>query len=207
MIKVDYSGRRYGRLIVSSYSHSDNRSRSHWNTLCDCGKTKVVAGYNLGTRVNSCGCLQKENQSNGSITHGRRHSSEYNAWASMKQRCSNPNATFFDRYGGRGIRVCERWIDFSAFFEDMGERPKGATIERINNNDGYYKENCRWATKTEQARNRCSSRMFEYKGEQITLAELAEKVGIPYKILHARINRRKWRFERAITQPLTIRRN
>lgn len=198
----DISGRRFGRLVVVGFSHRDGRGKSYWNVACDCGATKVVAGYNLGKNVNSCGCLQAEARLTQSKTHGKRKTKTYNVWAGMKQRCNNPNAPFFDRYGGRGIKVCERWnSSFANFIDDMGECPDGMTIERIDNNLGYSKSNCKWASKKEQARNRCSNKKIEVDGEVKTLSEWAEKYGINVGTVHSRVCRQGWEIERAIKTP------
>ena len=202
MIIKDYTGNRYGRLVVTGFSHHDSRRKSYWNATCDCGNTKVVAGYNLGTNVNSCGCLNREMSIARSTTHGLGKPSGYVTWCNIRQRCGNPKSQFYYRYGGRGITVCDRWKKFEAFMEDMGEPPSGMTIERINNDLGYSKENCRWASRVEQARNRSTSSFFEHNGETLTLAALAEKIGMRYDVLHSRIHQRKWDITRAINQPV-----
>jgi hypothetical protein len=96
----------------------------------------------------------------------------------MRQRCQNPNAIHFDRYGGRGIKVCERWEDFETFAKDMGQRPAGATLERIENDGHYCPSNCRWATRQEQARNRSSNRIISFRGRSQTLAAWSEELGL-----------------------------
>ena len=151
----DITGNRYGRLTVISFSRSKNKKR-RWNCICDCGNKTEVVGSNLGRATFSCGCLQQENTRLGNnATHGMKNSLEYSVWVSMKQRCLNQNHMAYHNYGGRGITVCERWMKFENFIEDMGVRPsKGLELDRINNEEGYCKDNCRWATRAENAKNR-----------------------------------------------------
>lgn len=135
--------------------------------LCDCGNTTsaVISHVKYG-RTKSCGCLRKDVAAKKGTKHGMHGTGTYGTWTAMIARCENPNNMHFDYYGGRGISVCERWHDFISFYEDMGERPEGMTLDRINNDAGYSKENCRWATQAEQVinqrkRNGCASK---YKG-------------------------------------------
>lgn len=202
-IKRDFSGLRFGRLLVVSFSHKDTRRKSYWNVVCDCGNVKVVAGYNLGTKINSCGCLQRESRLTHSTTHGMRNTRAYAVWNSMRQRCNNKNSMFFSYYGARGIYVCERWIDsFENFIEDMGFPPDGMSIDRIDNSGPYCKENCRWSSSKSQARNRRSSRIIAYNGTSKTLSEWAECIGIGTGTLHTRLNRLGWTVEKALTTPI-----
>lgn len=113
---------------------------------------------------------------------------EYKAWKAIRQRCGNPNNHAYSDYGGRGITVCERWKDsFENFFEDMGKRPSGMSLERIDNNKGYYKENCRWATRKEQCNNRRSSRFLTYNGKTQTMSRWAEEMAIKVQTIHRRL--------------------
>ena len=145
------AGNKYGRLTVIKDAKQDRFGHILWECLCECGKKCVVAGYSLESgNTKSCGCLSNENRTK----HGMHESAEYSTWESMIQRCTNEKAHAYKHYGGRGIVVCERWKDFKNFFEDMGEKPnKSFSIERRDNNKGYYPENCYWATKTIQSRN------------------------------------------------------
>ena len=128
-------------------------SRARWLCKCECGNTKLVSVSNLlNGHTRSCGCLKQTNDQNK--THGMTRSKSYVVWANMNQRCFDPKATHFKHYGGRGITVSEDWKKFENFFADMGEPPIGLTIDRINNNGNYEKNNCRWATYKQQALNK-----------------------------------------------------
>ena len=134
-----------------------------------------------------------------------KYSSEYSIWSNIRARCNNPNNPNFERYGARGISVCDRWmVDFLNFLEDMGRRPSlNHSIERVDNDGNYTPDNCKWATRKEQARNRRSSRFITFADKTQTLAAWAEEIGIPMNTLHLRL-KYAWTLERAMTQPLRI---
>ncbi len=131
-----------------------------------------------------------------------RGNSTYNVWAGMIQRCTNPNFSQFNRYGGRGIGVPDKWRVFAGFLEDMGERPGGMTIERLDNDAGYSNDNCRWASQRDQARNRSTTHWVEHEGVRLPLVAWADRAGIKYKVLHARLVKYGWPIERALTTPV-----
>ena len=135
-------------------------------------------------------------------THGMTNSPEWIAWARMKQRCYDPKIPWFERYGGRGIKVCERWQNFEKFFEDMGKKPTPKhSIDRINNDKGYEPDNCRWATQIEQQRNRRNNVLVTHNGKTQCISEWAEEYGLCHMVLAMRIAR-GWDMVRALSQPV-----
>lgn len=154
--RVDLVGRRFGRLVVVAFDGMASRSTSKWVCVCDCGSRPTVSGQHLRNGgIRSCGCLRREVAALVRRSHGRSLTAEYTTWSSMKSRCENRNDRSFKRYGAVGISVCGRWRDsFENFLHDMGPRPAGRSIDRINGAGNYEPGNCRWATRSEQNLNR-----------------------------------------------------
>lgn len=172
-------GKKYGRLTVIKFSHIEKRNAC-WLCKCDCGNEKIVSGHSLQKEnTRSCGCLKK--------SHGFFGTKFYIAWINLNVRCRNKNNVGFKYYGGRGIKVCKRWRKFENFRDDMHESYlkhveefgiRQTTIDRIDSNKNYYKENCRWATITEQNRNKRSNIRITIKGKTLTLKEWSRELNL-----------------------------
>lgn len=198
----DIAGQRYGKLTVLAFSHSNKRNRAQWICKCDCGVVRAFDGANLRYgAIKSCGCLSRQKTVERLLTHGESASSEYQSWRAMMKRCYSVNDIHYHRYGGRGIQVCTRWFDVKNFLEDMGRRPAGLTLDRINNNGNYEPMNCRWATRQEQSRNTASNRLLAFRGQLKCLAEWAEITAIRQKLISNRLAD-GWTVEAALTTPV-----
>lgn len=177
----DLTGQVFNKLVVLELAHK-NGGRAHWLCRCACGGTTVVASNHLqkakGTA--SCGCARA---AHGYSRPGRVHPL-YRVWLSMRERCNNPNCKHYAHYGGRGIRVCPEWDAFEQFLSDMGERPRGRSLDRINNDGPYSKENCRWATTQEQLWNTSKTRWIEFNGQRKVLSEWARHFGVTPSHVH-----------------------
>lgn len=197
----DLSWQRFGRLVALYQSgHVGKYHQTTWLCRCDCGNTKVITTSNLLRKekpTQSCGCLVKEmarkhiKEDNPKKTHGKSDTRLYRIWKDMKRRTVNPKRQNYAWYGGRGIRVCDEWFNSFVTFERWA-RSHGYTdelsIDRIDPDGNYCPDNCRWSSKTEQANNRNSNRLFTYNGVTKTVAEWAVEKDIPYTLLMYRIN-------------------
>lgn len=192
----------YGRLTVIRRDGSIYGSKPAWLCVCSCGETIRVARYSVQKGdTRSCGCLARETLVARQRTHGKSNTPEYVVWRGMLERCNNPDAPSYQRYGGSGVRVDPRWLSFENFLADMGARPAGTSLERVNGGD-YGPGRCTWATAVQQARNTKTNHRVWFRRKMRTLAEVAELTGVPYKTLWARVSSLGWTLTRAITAPI-----
>lgn len=205
----DLTGQVFGRWTVLRFAEIRGPQRTaFWLCRCECGTQRMVSTAQLCRRYaasKSCGCLRMD-----TITkHGHsdaakpRRTRTYRTWMGMTRRCRDANCPAFHNYGGRGIKVCQRWREsFVAFLEDMGECPSNLhSIERIDNDGDYCPENCRWATMAEQRRNSRQNLFLEYRGETLTLTDWARRLGMPKSTLFGRL-KMGWSVEAALTSPV-----
>ena len=190
------SGQKFGRLTILHREANSRHGKTRWLCRCDCGTQKIVlAATLLRGESRSCGCLLKR----GAVKHGMSGTPTYRIWKAMRVRCHNPRQASYPRYGGRGITVCQRWNDFANFLADMGERPPGCSIDRINNDGNYEPGNCRWASPQTQADNSRRPTMLTFDGKTMSLSAWARHLGINVTTLLERLE--KWPREEALSRP------
>lgn len=181
---ADMVGKVFGRLTVISLStkRTTGNNGAMWLCKCSCGTSKTVRGDGLRCgRVVSCGCFNLElsrQKGLNNAKHGKRHSKVYKSWSDMIQRCTNENTPNYERWGGRGITVCDRWLKFENFYEDMGDPPAGMSLDRRENDGNYEPGNCRWATPKEQANNRRSNHLVAIDGVVMSASEADRLLGL-----------------------------
>ncbi len=197
--RTDLIGKQFGRWTVLRKTEI-RKSRCYWQCLCDCGMEVEVDGKELRIgRSNSC--IRCRNR-----THGKVTAPEYMTWKRMRGRCNNTAHKDYRHYGGRGIHVCQEWDSFETFYHDMGLMPSPLhTLERIDNSGNYEPDNCRWATRKEQARNTRRNRLLTFNGITQSVPEWSDETGIPQKILHTRLIA-GWTVEEALMHPVGRRR-
>jgi hypothetical protein len=180
---IDLTGQRFGKLVVVRKSEERSKidNNIQWDCLCDCGKIIKVITYSLTSgHTKSCGCIK--------LKHGRYNTKEYESWISMKSRCINKRDMAYNRYGGAGIIVCDRWINsFENFYKDMGCRPEGMTLDRIDNKGNYELENCKWSTPYEQARNRKSTIYVTLHNKRECILDLCNSLNIDNGTVYVRL--------------------
>ncbi len=199
-----------GRLNVLAQAPSrpgTKGKRSYFTCRCECGTVKQIREDTLKFKTRSCGCLTREvaaakakltKELGGHVTHGQSSSSTYTSWRSMKERCLNPKNRTYQAYGAKGITIHPDWLSYEAFYADMGDRPEGTTIDRIDNTKGYGPGNCRWADKSEQMTNRSNSLRYMYRGQELTLRQLSGMSKISITTIAQRIHKLRWSVEDAV---------
>lgn len=204
---IDLTGQRFGRLIAIEPVKVPNYREFHWKCKCDCGNMTTVRGTHLKSgATRSCGCYNREVASSRphEKTHGMSKHPLYRAYRGMIDRCMNPNGTAYKNYGGRGIKICDEWLnDRTRFFEwalANGWSPD-LSLDRIDVNGNYCPENCRWATAKTQMNNRRVNAYVTYKGKTQTIAQWAEEIGINRRTLRGRLHNERWTLEEAMTLP------
>lgn len=187
----DLIGQRFGRLIVTSREIRPRGAR--WICKCDCGGEAKCMTCNLRSGISqSCGCLQRERASEGNTTHRMKGTPTHNSWTALKQRCRGQAPESGKNYVDRGISVCARWLGedgFENFLADMGEKPAGTSIDRIDNSKGYEPSNCRWATRRQQNQNRRNVRLLTHNGITKCVAEWARELGLRKTLIYRRLDR------------------
>lgn len=192
--KENLKGQQFGRLVVGKFVPDDSKY-ARWTVTCACGTTKTVLAQALRSgAIKSCGCFSREASGERSFKHGHAIGNKtraYRTWAGMMDRCEwGGNKPAFANYGARGIRVCERWFVFDQFLADMGEPPAGMSLDRVDNDGPYSPENCRWATRQEQALNTSRTKRVAFNGNHTTVFELCDALGLSRKAIGARAQRR-----------------
>lgn len=194
-------GEKYNRLTALHFIRKDKKGRQHWWFECECGVQKMIRQDSVQNgSTKSCGCLLKE------IQHKMSSTIEYNSWRKMKNRCNSKNNDSYSRYGGRGIKVCKSWMKFENFYKDMGNRPRGKSLDRIDNNGDYEPNNCRWATPKQQMNNTRNNIFVSVNGVQIPFSELAEMFNQHPRNLQWRIFTKKLPLRMALTGKWNTRR-
>lgn len=178
---IELTGQRFDRLLVVGIDPLRRKGQTYWFVRCDCGTEKSVNGIGLRDgRTRSCGCEVRKNLSKLRTTHGMYGTPIYKCWQGMKNRCQNPRDHNFQKYGAKGITVCERWKTFENFMQDMGPMPSPKhTVDRKDNSKGYGPDNCKWSTKAEQNRNYSRNRFIFFRGKLRPLIEVVELTGVP----------------------------
>jgi hypothetical protein len=205
---INLTGKTFGRWSVIEYVGKDAYRASRWRCRCECGAEGVVTGKDLKRRDNkssrSCGCLRVEVSTSRLTTHGLRHTSEYDIWANMLERCHNPKNPSYRDYGDRGIEVCQAWREsFVAFYTDMGPRPSmNHQIDRTDNDGDYKPGNCRWVHRRQQHFNRQNSVRITFQGRTQTITEWALELGIAVGTLRQRYLVLDWSVEKMLTEPV-----
>ena len=197
-------GYKFGRLVVQEWHGKNKQGNNTWLCECECGNKVVVRTADLNNgHTKSCGCLAKDSFRKVITKHEKRNTRLYSIWANMRTRCNNQNTGCYDRYGGRGITICEEWESFETFHDwaMANGYSDELTLDRIENNAGYSPSNCRWASITVQNSNTRRNHLITYNGKTQTMTQWADEIGIAARTLESRLNRDHWSIERALTTP------
>lgn len=205
---IDLTGQRFGKLIPIKQNGRSKDKYVIWLCKCDCGlEINVNSKSLISGNTKSCGCWNFE----FALTHGYARTPTYGVWVDMKQRCLNPNNKNYKNYGKRGITICDRWLNkekgFENFLKDMGEKPKGLTLDRIDNNiliNSYSQVNCKWASYKKQGRNKRNNRLETYNGKTQCRTEWEEEYNLPSGTLIRRIDYYGWSLEKALLTPVRV---
>lgn len=220
-MKKDLAGKKFGYLTVLEETEMRQGRQIVWRCQCKCGNEAFVVGAHLTDgHTKSCGCYAKEQRKkrgkllveNGVLshtTHGGTHERLYTIWSGMNDRCNNSGSEAYPLYGGRGIKLCDDWRDYTNFrawaiqngYDENAERGK-CTIDRIDSDGDYCPENCRWVDIKAQCNNRRNNRVFEYNGEKKNIRQWADEVEIPYGTLHKRLLKYGWTIGNALQTPI-----
>lgn len=209
------AGSIYGRLTAIERAYVDTGKSWRWRFRCECGREITVRASAVASgNTRSCGCARtgwklsedrkRRGSANPNFQHGMTGSPEHMVWKGIIARCTNPNYEHWDRYGGRGITMCERWFtSFEAFFADMGPRPSPShSIDRRDNDGNYEPGNCQWALPNVQRRNQTRNRIVEYRGRTMPLVDACELAALPYNTVRRRIDVSGWPIEMALSEPV-----
>lgn len=209
MKRLNLINQKFGRLLVIKLHSIKNRA-TQWLCKCECGKKTIVSVGDLRSgHTKSCGCLHQEiiNHGRAHFKHGMEGTIFYSKWAGMKRRCLNKNDKKYFRYGGRGIIVCDKWLKFNNFRDDMYQSylehfkqyGKNTSIDRINNNGNYEPNNCKWSTQKEQTNNMRKNIFITYMGTTLTMKQWSEKLNICNTTLWNRLNKSHWSIKKSLT--------
>lgn len=205
LIHKEMIGKKYSMLTIVEFIKHESGKHAYYKCICECGKSSIVDIQKLKSgRTKSCGCYVTKKINEYNYKHGMCKTKIYKTWKGIISRCNDEKNS---KYGGRGIKVCERWKTFLNFYKDMGDVPFGMTIERINNDGNYEKSNCKWANMQEQANNRRCNHKITFNGKTLTMQQWVRETGINQGTLSQRINKMNWNIDRALTTDPSIYRN
>lgn len=200
----DLSGQKFNHLTVIEHAGRNHIGKHIYLCKCDCGNTAILRGEDIKSgNTKSCGCVRRQMTIDKNFKHGFAHTPMYNVWAGMKERCSRKGNRSYKNYGERGITVSNDWLDYKNFHRDMVATYRdGLTLERVDNEKGYSKENCIWANRETQGNNTRRNHFIEYNGETLTISKMARKHNAKPYIVQKRIYT-GWSVEKALTTPIT----